>query len=92
MEESIGFLLAWLLVELIFWGCMYFTGFALVPLFSFGKLKPDGLSRLESGRVAKRQSGFKVFDREGIKYLGAWGVCAVGLVFWIAVLVAVIVL
>lgn len=92
MEETIGFLLVWLLMELIFWGFMYFTGFALVLLISFGKLKPDALSRLESGRVAKRQSGFKVFDREGKKYLGAWGVCAVGLFFWAVVLSAIIAL
>ncbi|WP_339898854.1 hypothetical protein [uncultured Gilvimarinus sp.] len=92
MEETIGFLAIWIIIELFFWGCIYFTGFALVLLASFGKLKPDLLSRLESGRVSKKQSGFKVFERDGKKYLGAWGVCVVGLLFWIAVLTALIVL
>lgn len=91
MEETIGFLLSWLLTELVIWGCIYFTGFALVLLISFGKLKQDALSRQESGRVEKKQSGFKVFERDGKKYLGAWGVCAVGLFFWAAVVAAIIV-
>ena len=92
MEETIGFLLIWITIKLFFWGCIYFTGLALVIIISFGTLKPDLLSRLESGRVSKKQRGFRVFVRDGKKYLGAWGVSVVGLLFWIAVITAVIVL
>lgn len=44
MEETIGFLLIWITIKLFFWGCIYFTGLALVIIISFGTLKPDLLS------------------------------------------------
>jgi len=57
---------------------------------SFGKWRADGIKKKENGRVIKNQSGFKLINREGSIYLGAYGVALLGFCFWLVAIIAVI--
>ena len=86
MINFIGFLFIWLILEFIFWGVMYSTGSVLTHIISFGKWLPDSITRAETGRVSTKQSGVGLIKRSGQIYLGAWGVCFLGLLFWMLVI------
>ena len=90
MEDFIGFLFIWLMFEFIFWGVIYATGSVLIFIISFGKWVPDSIIRSNSGRVSKKQSGFGLINRSGQIYLGAWGVCILGLSFWTLIVIYIV--
>lgn len=85
MEDIVGLLFVWLVLEVVFWGVMYTTGSVLIRIISLGKCLPDRVARSESGRVSKKQSGFCLIRHSGQIYLGAWAVCILGLAFWAVV-------
>jgi hypothetical protein len=93
MEDIVGFLFAYILTDLIFWGFAYITGCLLTPIVSFGKWTPESLTKDgETGKIIKNQSGFKLIKRSGRTYLGAWSVAFLGCCFWVTVILLAVLL
>jgi len=91
MGDLIGILVVSIFTEFIFWGMSYAIGCLLTPIVSFGKWLPDSLSKdEESGKIIKNQTGFKLIERSGQIYLGAWGVSFLGFCFWVSVILLVV--
>lgn len=91
MEEILGIIFIVFFMEIIFWGIAYATGCLLTPIISFGKWYPDSLIKdEETGKVIKGQSGFKLIERSGKLFLGAWSVSFLGFCFWIITILVII--
>lgn len=88
MEDIIGIVFITLFIETIFWGLAYGIGCLLTPIVSFGKWVPDSLIKdVNTGKVIKHQSGFKLIERSDQIYLGSWGVAFLGFCFLISVII-----
>ena len=92
MEDIFGYIFICIFMEAIFWGVAYTTGRVLTPIISFGKWHADSiLINSETRKKEKKQTGLKLVERSGNIYLGATGVCLVGLCFWGIVITALLV-
>ncbi len=87
--EDLLFLLIYVIVELVFWGVFYGTGYILTPIVSFGHLKPEQHQKVKELREHKKRSLFPlVKKKENISYLKPENVALIGMFFWTLLAIA----
>ena len=88
LSEFLFGIIAWIFIEIIFYGFCYFTGMLLIRLLPFGKYYPGNLIKNKELRKAHRAKGNKLTYVQGKKkYLSFETVSLIGMTFWVTALV-----
>jgi hypothetical protein len=88
LSEFLFGIIAWIFIEIIFYGFCYFTGMLLTPLVTFGKYYPGNVIKNKELRKAHRVKGNKLaYVKAKKKYLSFDTVSLIGMTFWVTALV-----
>jgi hypothetical protein len=77
--EFIIELIVWFIIEVVFWGIMFWTGYVLTRVFTFGQWTPG---RIERDKDKKKES------RRETKFIAT---AVIGALFWIVFLITLII-
>lgn len=78
--ELIVELIAWFIIEVMFWGVMFWTGYAIIQIVTLGQWKPGSVGRdKDKGKENRKETKFIV-------------VAVIGAFFWIGLGIALIII
>ncbi len=90
--DDFSLLFGYLIIELVYWGFFYGTGYLITPVISFGKIQPEKVEKNREKRKKVTRSRWPLlFKNSDVTILTSDGVALVGFIFW-AIVVTIFVI